>query len=407
MAWIQQHAITIRTCDPAATDDADLAPLRDRLDGVRLLLLGEPSHGDGTAFLLKHRLMRFLHRELGFDVLAWQSGIYDCAVMEDLLHTDQPVAKAATAGLYAMWNGSAEARPVLDYVRSTHATDRPIAMAGFECNPSGSGSEQFASRMLAAFDAAGPALLTGDERNTFVAAHRRLYQPPFFSVGSQVARDQDAMSTLIARLEAADSPLREHYDAHQRGQLIRELASFRTLLQLRLLGQRPDARAEEHNLQQRGMADNLEWLTRERFAGRRIVAWIGNQYLLRAIDQLDTGPQRYFTGYVTLGDLLASRFDPAEVRTVAVTAYQGRAGLPIHKPEVIAPAPAGSIEALCHATGASCLWLDLPAHDDAAWLDQPLLARPYGYLPMTAHWPRHVDAFLYIDDMAPSTIIAR
>ena len=45
----------------------------------RLVLLGEHSHGDGVGFAIKSRLTRFLHRRHGFDVVAFEAGIFDAA----------------------------------------------------------------------------------------------------------------------------------------------------------------------------------------------------------------------------------------------------------------------------------------------------------------------------------------
>ena len=70
-------AVPLRSIDPDDEDFADLAPLAAVLSGVRVVQLGEQSHGDGAAFFAKARLIRYLHRELGFTVLAFESGLWD------------------------------------------------------------------------------------------------------------------------------------------------------------------------------------------------------------------------------------------------------------------------------------------------------------------------------------------
>ena len=41
-------------------------------------MLGEHPYDDGTTFVAKTRLVRFLHEQMGFNVLAFESGLYDC-----------------------------------------------------------------------------------------------------------------------------------------------------------------------------------------------------------------------------------------------------------------------------------------------------------------------------------------
>ena len=40
--------------------------------------LGESGHGVREFNLAKVRLIRFLHEEMGFDVLAFESGLFEC-----------------------------------------------------------------------------------------------------------------------------------------------------------------------------------------------------------------------------------------------------------------------------------------------------------------------------------------
>ena len=76
--WLQDNAIHLSSIDPNNTDFADLRPLENVIKNTKVVMLGEQSHGDGTTFLAKVRLIKFLHQELGFDVLAFESGLYDC-----------------------------------------------------------------------------------------------------------------------------------------------------------------------------------------------------------------------------------------------------------------------------------------------------------------------------------------
>src|SRR3569833_2809460 len=76
-AWLAAHAVRIRTTDPADGNFSDLLPLAHAIGSARIVQLGEPSHGAGTAFAAKARLMKFLHQRLGFGVLIWESGLSD------------------------------------------------------------------------------------------------------------------------------------------------------------------------------------------------------------------------------------------------------------------------------------------------------------------------------------------
>src|SRR5690349_13939964 len=84
-AWISQHSIRIRSIDAADQDFSDLEPLMDAIGSASVVQLGEPSHGAGSSFAAKVRLIEFLHRRMGFDVVAWESGLYDVHLTQTAL----------------------------------------------------------------------------------------------------------------------------------------------------------------------------------------------------------------------------------------------------------------------------------------------------------------------------------
>src|SRR5688572_11622446 len=131
--WLSTHAHSIRTVDPLDDTFSDLEPIAKAIGNARVVQLGEPSHNAGTCFAAKARLIKFLHQRLGFDVVVWESGIYDVGLVEAGLRAGEDPPTAAQRGLIRNWSGSEECRPLFEYAQKSHATARPMTMAGFDC----------------------------------------------------------------------------------------------------------------------------------------------------------------------------------------------------------------------------------------------------------------------------------
>ncbi len=67
----------VRSVDPAQADDSDLKTFAEAIGDARVVALGEQTHGGREEFLLKTRLLKYLHEKMGFDVLLLESGFYD------------------------------------------------------------------------------------------------------------------------------------------------------------------------------------------------------------------------------------------------------------------------------------------------------------------------------------------
>lgn len=67
--WIRDHAITADSLDPRAPLD-DLEPLREVIGDSRVVAIGESAYYVREAYLLHHRLLRFLAERLDFTVYA-------------------------------------------------------------------------------------------------------------------------------------------------------------------------------------------------------------------------------------------------------------------------------------------------------------------------------------------------
>ncbi len=78
-AGLKRDVSPIRSIDPADTNFSDLQALGAAVGEARIVLLGEQTHGEGSTFQAKTRVIKYLHEKMGFEVLAFESGFYDCA----------------------------------------------------------------------------------------------------------------------------------------------------------------------------------------------------------------------------------------------------------------------------------------------------------------------------------------
>ncbi|MCE9595598.1 MAG: erythromycin esterase family protein [Planctomycetes bacterium] len=119
--------------DPRCENLDDLAGLAHVFDGVRVVILGE-IHRDGSAYALKTRLVRYLHEVEGFDVLAWESSLLECAALQARLATVDGAAElGAGPGIDPLWAGTPYMEPLFDYVLRARASARPLEIVGLDC----------------------------------------------------------------------------------------------------------------------------------------------------------------------------------------------------------------------------------------------------------------------------------
>jgi len=137
-AWIAAHASPLRTLDPSDPDDRDLSPLGKAIGTRRIVLLGEQTHGDGATFQAKARIIRYLHEKLGFDLLVFESGFYDCRRTWQDARAGMAIVDSASGCMFELWWNSAQVRALLTYLDEQKSGKRPLELAGMDFQPSGS-----------------------------------------------------------------------------------------------------------------------------------------------------------------------------------------------------------------------------------------------------------------------------
>jgi len=109
----------LRTLDPDDEDFSDLEPLREIVGDARVVAIGESAHKVHEFFQLRHRLTRFLVRELGFTAVALESGFPEGLAVDDWVRGGPGDLDALLHdGVTYRFGRCEEARGQLEWMRS-------------------------------------------------------------------------------------------------------------------------------------------------------------------------------------------------------------------------------------------------------------------------------------------------
>lgn len=404
VAWLRAEAIPVRSIDPANEDFTDLEPLRAILAGRRVVILGEATHGDGSTFLAKSRLVRFLHRELGFGVLAFESGFYDCWKAWGRIEAGEDPDAELRRSVFPIWTRSAQVQALIGDFAVAARSERPLVLAGFDPQFTGELSERHLlddlSRLADAVGMAGEELeqrIAGPLAN-LLGARYEFGELPSAAERSDFLR---ALAQLEERLrrEGDGVPERAFWLRLLESTRDNAVASWNTDWSRSVLES-----PEEYAVRERLMGEQLAWLARERFPGEKIVAWMHMGHAARGLDGVEVPSPVHARLYRTLqpAGAVARAELGEEVYTVAFLAYQGRYRIVFRDSppvELLRPTE-GSLEDLFHRTGLRYAFLDLSRPGALPpWLRGRLIARPVGYKEMRARWHEVFDGALFLDRM--------
>lgn len=365
-AWLKENAHPI-ALEPSGNDDfADLEPLRPILADRRIVMLGESSHGVREYNLAKVRLIKFLHQEMGFDVIAFESSWADAYAVYTKIDS-LSARDMMERSIYPVWH-TEEVLALFEYIKATHSTERPLYLAGIDMQPLDAFSH-LVSEWLDAIDpaqgdawrklqtASYPAVHGFDYPWGELPARRAEWIAGYHQLARFVLENEERLHQAWPDLPNFASVVRRAID--ERIWVLNEYSEAKALVLSGTLALPTHAMENYSYVRDRMMADNLRWLADEVFPNKKIIVWGHNYHIRKQNSSVQNDPLFMGLPTPTLGELLP---DDLRAQTYSIGLYM-YSGTHADNMREVHELPAdhipGSIEAIVKQAGYDVAFVDL------------------------------------------------
>lgn len=330
--------------------------------------LGECTHTVAEFNQVKIRLIRYLHEQQGYDVLAFESPILNCDRANRMLAVQEPGVVLKDA-IYGVWS-TADVAQLFAYVHATQSTTHPLILAGFDVQAYADNNDMSWRPTLFQSAIQGVDAAYAQEVHDLDAEYLEdIYQSNLLrSKADEFKSRYQALVTWIdahaAQLNAAnpDKPLLSI--------MLRQAAAS--------VGPNIDAillsGTSGYEARDAGMAANLEALVGSAYPGKKILVWAHNAHLMH-----DARAQSY--GFVGMGNLIKAKYG-SEVYILGLTFGSGTFlssnGAGGWRSVMDATPASKSLEALLQTTGFAYQFMDLtqaPPNGSDDWREQSFPTR--------------------------------
>jgi len=254
---------------------------------------------------MKVRLIQYLHQELGYEVIAFESSLLDCYLANSMIPDLSPTEIMEHIFFSDIWH-TEEVLPLFEYIKDTSSSHSPLILTGFDIFSSGEGLEDgsifFFSLLEGLDDHYASEIKTLEEIfessssleeflnkiNTTIGFHESIQA--YDELASYIAQNQQALRqenpAIPGLVEVADQFA---WSRARSIEMIDNRASF-------------DDWGDSLKDRDTAMAVNIQFLADELYPDKKIIVWAHNGHIAEkswwsgsGVDNMGTYLDRYFS----------------------------------------------------------------------------------------------------------------
>ncbi|MCJ8013497.1 erythromycin esterase family protein [Paenibacillus sp. KQZ6P-2] len=423
--WVKKNAKPISSIVPesavkgsvSSDQYEDLQFLKPLLKDKGMVSLGEASHGASEYNSAKVRLVQFLHEQMGYDVLAFESNLGEASAAYAQVGLDSP-EDTMKKSIYGVWHVQ-EVLPLFEYIAQQSKTEHPLILTGLDVQGTSEPFIGFVEKWFSTVDKS-KSVAFGQTERWYLKVHTYDDLERFNREQPQLIKKYRTFQQFVKENKAE---LQDVYPAHPELVPVIErvlqnridmLESYCIHMVKLFAGIEPERQMKEASyIRDQQMANNAAWLAEELYPDKKIIVW-GHNYHVRKHNSTMITEHNGFDydnhPYPTMGELL-----PFSLRkdnyVIGLYAYQGSSNKSSKETEQISqPHQEGSIEDLLHAGGHPYQFLDLTQaklEPSTSWMFTPRVAKSWGVLEENMIVRDQYDGLLFIDTIHPSQRLSK
>lgn len=368
-------------------DYKDLAFLKPILKDKTVVSLGENFHRVAEYSSMKTRLIKYLHEELGFDVIAFESGLGDSFMTYENAGTLSS-KEMMERSIFPVWH-SKETLALFDYIKQQRSKGKPLYLAGYDMQFTSAYLTQWIAEWIAEVDPQRGRDYFQFELQAMTDYYKVINEygldngnTPKAKQEIQKVKDQyePQYKALIQFIKENKKQLAAAYPENPRivDVAVKTLEDRIKFIEMGLYDTK-----ESYEFRDRIMADNVEWLTKVMYPGKKVILWAHNDHLAKNTSKMSVKEQgKWINSFTSMGELLHQKLKEKEY-VIGLYMNSGRAStITTQQIFQIKPMPKGSLEQLMMGSGYKIAFADLSKHQtpnkNNAWMFKPIYAAEDG-----------------------------
>lgn len=328
----------------------DFSFLKEQLQDVQVVMLGERTHSDGNVFEVKTEIIKYLHKELGFSTIAFESGTYDVWKAQKEIGSGESPRAAFEKSLFPVW---ARAKEFQGFVSFFEMNKKRLKVFGFDSQITGQYGEKELVRDLYEYCHQNQLPLKLNREDLELVLESINNSGVFDQEDIPYEKYKSSLSNLLVSMEKKPRNENQFYwkqiiknllsvgeDSHSGKEAI--LSPFNT--------------TAEDNIRDRQMADNL-LAYMEAHPGEKIICWGANVHFVNDMSSINAPVLRE---HVPMGAYLKKELHKKIYSLASVTAADS---IYLNKVWSKTPVSASSFEQFLKDKGKPHLFISSHQHE--------------------------------------------
>lgn len=388
----------------------DLSPLKN----ATIVLLGEQTHFDGAVIDKKVQLIKQLHQQLGFNIVAFESGLYDNYKAQQLYQTKKESIAIFNQSIFAMVTETAAFKDLLDYIE----LHPEMKILGFDNQESSLFKEYFIPDLKKLLSKNSISL----PNDVYVIIEKTMI---FRDLNKYVNNKKDSLE-LYQTFNNINSQIEKIKNKDLDAQMIQQ--TFKSAVsdidfELKMAQKE---KIKIQNPRDKQMAENLIFL-QQQFPNEKIIGWGASYHFANNINEFEytattedyikqlnkqteglttlnystleeqISSIKELSYAITMGKLLKKHYQD-KIYSIAFTSYNGTYYGKNNTELTVLEPPKNSIEELHHSKNSVASLVD-----KSSFPKERFYVSALGYLPLYANWNTIFDGIYYIPTMYPPT----